>query len=134
MLFASDVDRRWNDFPLHPAFVPFALETLRYAAGDRHRDAGLHRRPGARQARTALLVSIDPPTTAFTRSTSTRARARSTAMPAADFAQMVQRSTEMYAQAAERQAQQTESRQSYWQYGLVLMIATLVAESVVGRA
>ena len=29
------------------------------------------------------------------------------------------------------QAQQTESRQSYWQYGLVLMIATLVAESVV---
>jgi hypothetical protein len=32
------------------------------------------------------------------------------------------------------QAQQTESQQSYWQYGLVLMIATLVAESVVGRA
>ena len=30
VLFASDVDRRWNDFPLHPAFVPFALEALRY--------------------------------------------------------------------------------------------------------
>jgi len=55
-------------------------------------------------------------------------------MPVADFAQMVQPSTEMYAQAAERQARQTESRQSYWQYGLVLMIATLIAESVVGRA
>ena len=37
VLFASDVDRRWNDFPLHPAFVPFALETLRYVAGDRRR-------------------------------------------------------------------------------------------------
>ena len=55
-------------------------------------------------------------------------------MPAADFAKLVQPSTEMYAQAAERQGRQTESRQSYWQYGLVLMIATLIAESVVGRA
>jgi hypothetical protein len=37
VLFASDVDRRWNDFPLHPSFVPFALETVRYAAGERRR-------------------------------------------------------------------------------------------------
>ena len=26
MLFASDMDRRWNDFPLHPTFVPFTQE------------------------------------------------------------------------------------------------------------
>ena len=30
LLFTSDVDRRWNDFPLHPAFVPFAQEVARY--------------------------------------------------------------------------------------------------------
>ncbi len=30
-------------------------------------------------------------------------------------------------------AQQTEARQSYWQYGLVLMLLALVGESVVGR-
>ena len=32
-LFASDLDRRWNDFPLHPAFVPFAIESVRYVIG-----------------------------------------------------------------------------------------------------
>ncbi len=30
LLFTSDVDRRWNDFPLHPTFVPFAQEMARY--------------------------------------------------------------------------------------------------------
>jgi len=35
LLFASDLDRRWNDFPLHPAFVPFVLESVRFAAGSR---------------------------------------------------------------------------------------------------
>jgi hypothetical protein len=32
------------------------------------------------------------------------------------------------------QARQAEARQSYWQYGLLLMIGALVAESLVGRA
>jgi hypothetical protein len=31
-------------------------------------------------------------------------------------------------------AQQTEARQNYWRYGLMLMLAALVAESFVGRA
>ena len=53
---------------------------------------------------------------------------------AAAFDAMVPRSQQKASQAAEIQAQQTESRQSYWQYGLALLIATLVAESVVGRA
>ena len=30
LLFTSDFDRRWNDFPLHPAFVPFTQELTRY--------------------------------------------------------------------------------------------------------
>src|SRR5690606_19448570 len=32
VLFASDLDRRWNDFPLHPSFVPFVAETLRHVS------------------------------------------------------------------------------------------------------
>ena len=55
-------------------------------------------------------------------------------MDTAAFEGMVPRSQQKASQAAEIQAQQTESRQSYWQYGLALLIATLVAESVVGRA
>jgi hypothetical protein len=35
--------------------------------------------------------------------------------------------------AAGLEAQQIEARQSYWQSGLLLMLATLVAESLVGR-
>jgi len=32
VLFASDIDRRWNDFPLNAAFVPFVIEAVRHAA------------------------------------------------------------------------------------------------------
>jgi hypothetical protein len=30
LLFTSDLDRKWNDFPLNPAFVPFTQEVARY--------------------------------------------------------------------------------------------------------
>jgi hypothetical protein len=54
-------------------------------------------------------------------------------MTADTFAQMVERSPTAPA-AAEIQARQTEDRQAYWQYGLLVMIAALVAESLVGRS
>jgi Aerotolerance regulator N-terminal/von Willebrand factor type A domain len=133
VLFASDVDRRWNDFPLHPAFVPFALEALQYVSGERRQpreytvaqapdEAG--RTPGVYRAADGrpFAVNVD-----------TRESSLDRLVPA-DFEGSAQGSAAATSQAAERRAQQTESRQSYWQYGLVLMIATLVAESVVGRA
>jgi hypothetical protein len=46
---------------------------------------------------------------------------------------MVQRSGDDPAAARDVQARQTESHQSYWQYGLLLMIAVLVMESVIGK-
>ena len=49
------------------------------------------------------------------------------------FAKMVRQSPGS-ARAADGQAVQTEARQSYWQYGLLVMIAALVAESFVGRS
>ena len=33
LVFASDFDNEWNDFPLHSAFVPFLHESVRYLAG-----------------------------------------------------------------------------------------------------
>jgi hypothetical protein len=133
VLFASDVERRWNDFPLHPAFVPFAIEALRYVAGDRRgpreytvaqAPAGTRQVPGVYRGPDNRLaaVNVDVRESALAR------------MDAAEFAGMVRQAGEGPAEAAGRQARQTESRQSYWQYGLVLMIATLVAESVAGRA
>ena len=91
VLFASDIDRRWNDFPLHPAFVPFALETAALRAGDRHHDAATSPSPRLRRARAALRVSIGRPTTARSRSTSTPARARSTRCRPRTSRSMVQR-------------------------------------------
>jgi len=133
VLFASDVDRRWNDFPLHPAFVPFALEAVRYAAGDRQHareftiaqaPAGTGPGPGVYRApdNRVVAVNVDTRESGLDR------------ISAEAFDDMVQRSGVASSKGAELQAQQTESRQSYWQYGLALMIATLVAESVFGRA
>jgi hypothetical protein len=47
---------------------------------------------------------------------------------------MLQRVDASSERAASLRAQQVEARQSYWQYGLVLMLLALVGESVVGRA
>ena len=30
LVFTSDLDNQWSRFPLHPSFVPFAVETARY--------------------------------------------------------------------------------------------------------
>ncbi|MDP2052381.1 MAG: hypothetical protein Q8L75_02010, partial [Acidobacteriota bacterium] len=35
LVFTSDLDNQWNRFPLHPSFVPFAIETARYLTAGR---------------------------------------------------------------------------------------------------
>ncbi len=128
VLFASDIDRRWNDFPLHPAFVPFAVEAVRYvsAAPDRAREYSVARvppgaqpRPGIYRAQPgdrAVAVNVDPRESASARITPE------------EFDGMLDRvSTEAGAYRAAR-AQQVEARQRYWQYGLLLMLGALVAE------
>jgi hypothetical protein len=55
-------------------------------------------------------------------------------MSAADFEKMLQRAGAPAAEPVEMQAQQVEGRQNLWRYGLLLMMLTLVAESVVGRS
>lgn len=133
LLFASDVDRRWNDFPLHPAFVPFAVEAIRYASGshDQARDylvahvpAGAQPVPGIYHARSdnrAVAVNVDPRESGSARLT------------AAELEGLVDRLAPAPSAHTALQAQQTEARQHYWQYGLLLMIAALVGESIVGR-
>ena len=135
VFFASDVDRRWNDFPLHPAFVPFALETLRYVAGDRRRPREYTVAGAPAQARQVPGVYLGPDNRSFAVNVDTRESALDRMSPG-DFEGTVRLSGAGTGtpRGADKQAQQTESHQSYWQYGLVLMIATLVAESVVGRA
>jgi len=133
VLFASDLDRRWNDLPLHPAFVPFIIETVRHAAAARRQvrdytvaSAPAGTGPGPGVFKTAdnreVAVNVDPDegdTGRITREA---------------FAGRVQKSPSGAGQGLAVQARQAEARQSYWQYGLLVMIAALVAESFVGRS
>ncbi len=45
VLFTSDLDNRWNRFPLEPSFAPFVVETARYLTGGPAVALGLHRCP-----------------------------------------------------------------------------------------
>jgi hypothetical protein len=132
VIFASDLDRLWNDFPLHPAFVPFVVEAVRHVAdvADRTRDytvgavpTGVPPRPGIQKTAAAetISVNVDP-----------RESATATMSPQ-EFEAMLDRISHTPKAAEGMRAQQAEARQSYWQYGLLLMLGTLIVESFVGR-
>ena len=133
VIFASDVDRRWNDFPLHPAFVPFTIESVRYAAGDRRnpREVTVARAPSGAAGKPGLhplgpgkqllAVNVDTRESALER------------LSEDEFRQKVRTESAGASPASALQARQTEAAQSFWRYGLVLMLVALVAESVVGR-
>jgi hypothetical protein len=132
LLFASDVNRNWNDFPLHPSFVPFVIETARHAAGDRvpvrefsvsTAPAGVPRQPGVytvEEGRRQIAVNADATESDAARLTIDEFR-RMLAVADGD------------PPATRLQAEQTEAGQSYWRYGLMVMLAALVAESFLGR-
>jgi hypothetical protein len=131
VLFASDVDRRWNDFPLHPSFVPFAVETLRHVAGPRDdgREYVVGRVPESVRpepgvyalANRTIAVNVD------TRESTT---ARLTEQEFRDLVDVVSHPA---GGPADLRAQQVEAGQGYWRYALMLMLGVLVVESVVGK-
>jgi len=133
LLFASDLDRRWNDFPLHPAFAPFVLEAVRhlgagslppreYLAGEAPGSTG--GTPGIHVVgERRVAVNVDPREGAGDRLTRD------------EFLQMLAREDGgAAAPPTRRQAQQIEGTQDLWRYGLMLMLLVLVAESAAGRA
>ena len=130
LLFASDVDRRWNDFPLHPTFVPFTQEVARYLGARPPAvssylvsdvPAGVPPAPGfARAGSRTVAVNVDPRESSMERLTPI------------EFQQMVTRTSGAGQARVQRLARETEGQQNYWRYGLMLLLATLVVEAVVG--
>jgi hypothetical protein len=130
VLFASDFDRRWNDFPVQPSFVPFAAEAVRYVSRQRPGSGyligatpeGVHETPGIfRTAGNRLVaVNVDPRESEPSR------------LPPAVLAAAAEHPSDVPANTSAA-ARRTEAHQNYWQYGLLLMIGALVAESVAGR-
>ena len=130
VLFASDVDRRWNDFPLHPTFVPFVQEVVRYVSA---------RRPLS-DAMFVADVPADVPAVPGIRSIGGRPRAvnvdtRESAverMTVAEFVRAVDRTSSPRRSPLDRGAREREAAQGLWRYGLALMVVTLVLEAFVG--
>jgi hypothetical protein len=128
LLFTSDVDRHWNNFPVHTAFVPFVQESVRYLGADSGGPSGVipdasasTAKPGFYQvADRTMVLNVDIRESATER------------VAAADFPKLVPRTANDPQPARERAGQQAEARQNYWQYGLILMLGALVAESFVG--
>jgi hypothetical protein len=135
LVLASDLDNRWNDFPLHASFVPFLHEAVRYlssahahaaeyAVGDA--PAGVPRRPGVYPIRGTpngverrVAVNVDPREADASRLTADEFQAAVTHLQASAVP------------AARREAREQEDTQHLWQYALALMAITLAVEGVV---
>ena len=134
VVFASDLDRQWNDFPLNPAFVPFVIEAVRYVSAPNARardyivggappDAGS--RPGVYRVgpnNRLIAVNVDP------------REGIAAKLDAREFTGRIERIETSGVSSGDVRSIHLEARQSYWRYGLLLMLAALIAESFVGRA
>ena len=133
LVFASDLDRQWNDFPLHPGFVPFLVESVRHVAraADGRRDflvaqapPGVPARPGvyaAGPSKRQISVNVDP-------------REGTTGRMTIDaFTSMIRTRPASSPARAARRAEAAEARQNLWWYGVMMMLVVLAAESVAGR-
>jgi hypothetical protein len=131
LVFGSDLNDRWNNFPLQPAFVPFIHESLRYLASSRARrsaylvgelqtNGGLT--PGVIELQgRRVAVNTDPRESDPTR------------MSADAFQSGIPRLDAAGVQQAGRAAGSQERGHGLWWYGLLLMLATLTTEGVWGR-
>jgi hypothetical protein len=134
LVFASDLDTHWNDFPVRATFVPFLHEALRYLSGGRGRadsyvvgnvPAGVPATPGiaevtdvAGQPARRVAINIDA-------SESDPAR-----LSPEEFLAAVTPLEGGRRGPISPEARQQEERQNLWRYAILLMIAALVAESV----
>ncbi|MBM3773307.1 MAG: VWA domain-containing protein [Acidimicrobiia bacterium] len=137
LVWASDLEGRENDFPVHATFVPFIHEVVTFLVGTRGRGrdllvgslpAGLPAEPGLRtlpgDAR-VVAVNVDTRESDGARLTSEQfAASIAPRQPAPDEAGSP-------ADPREREARQQEARQGLWRYAILLMMAALAVESVI---
>jgi len=134
LVIASDLDNRWNDFPLHATFVPFLHETVQYLASARAHaseyvvaDAprGAPRRPGIATiadgtrpgaAPRRVAINVDPRESDPARLTMDEFQAAVTRLkPTAGSEERIE-------------ARQQEDSQHMWQYAVALMLIALAVE------
>jgi Aerotolerance regulator N-terminal/von Willebrand factor type A domain len=137
LVLASDLDNRWNDFPLHAAFVPFLHEVIGYLASARGHasdylvgdvPAGVRKSPGvvvlnepgrAGTSPRRIAINVDP------------REGNPARLSARDFQSAVTQLKGEGRSGAPGEARQEEDRQHLWQYALALMAALLAVEGIV---
>jgi hypothetical protein len=136
LVAASDLDNKWNDFPLHATFVPFVHEVVRYLASARalavdyligDAPAGVKRVPGIASvadsprgagATRAIAVNVDP------RESDPARLSRD------EFLSAVTRLKDAGGLETRGEARQQEDRQQLWRYALTVMAFLLAAEGL----
>jgi Aerotolerance regulator N-terminal/von Willebrand factor type A domain len=137
LVLASDLEHRWNDFPLHATFVPFVHEVVRYLASARAHaaeylvgdvPAGVKAAPGvvtmadaggATALARRVVVNVDP------------REAEPARVSADEFQSAVTRLKDAGASDTRVEAREQEDSQHLWQYALAAMALLLATEGVV---
>jgi hypothetical protein len=108
LIFTSDLDNEWNRFPLNPSFVPFVVESARYLT---------HEAVGADQEAASARAEESNPA----------------ATTALEFTNAIERTSRVESPSAHDAARNAEDRQRWWQVGLLIMLAALGGEALLGR-
>jgi hypothetical protein len=145
LVFASDLDNRWNDFPLHATFVPFLHEAIRYLssaalhaseyvvddAPEGHRSPGIATIPSRGSRGPGLADSANASSAARTIAVNVDVRESDPArLSAADFQSAVTRLKDIGASEAKTEAYEQEDRQHLWRYALGLMALLMAVEGL----
>jgi hypothetical protein len=136
LVFGSDLNYRWNDFPLQPAFVPFVHEMMRYLASPR---------TSRSEYLVGELAGASGATPGVVQLGANQPRARRVAvnpdpresdprrMTADAFQAGISRLQAGAAYEAQAEARRQEDVQGLWWYGLLLLVVSLAAEGLLGR-
>ena len=135
LIFASDLDNQWGRFPLHPSFVPFAVETARYLTrGRQQRQEWTLPEVPAGAATVPGVVVAGAGTGARTQVVNVDVRESSPAVNTTDeFTKGITRTNRSDQGPAADAARDVEDRQRWWQIGLLVMLVALAGEALVGR-
>jgi hypothetical protein len=133
ILFTSDLDNQWGRFPLNAAFVPFAVETMRYlTAGQRQRTAYMLPDVPAGVAPTPGIADIGAGSRVAINVDTRESNPASTSVEG--FTSAINRIARAEARPVMSQARDAEEQQRWWRVGLIVMIAALAGEALVGRS
>ena len=132
LAFASDLSNQWNDFAVQPAFVPFVDALVQHVASGRPAvgEMRVGARPDPLWAQPGVIVEPGADGGRIAVNVDLRESDGAQLTPAA-FESSVLRHVSDGGPA--RKARAREAEQSWWWYGLLVMLGGLVIESAAGR-